>query len=138
MGMYIFFMVLILLAPVSCLGETGNELVRKHFDIDAKTELSEILVQQAVLRIVPIGTEINDVARRLSMHGLAHPNWPSSSAGNPVCFPDRTPIVCQFRSPRGERNTNEPNWSVEFFFDEKKGLNEIEVRRWFYSKKPKK
>jgi hypothetical protein len=107
-------------------------MVREHFEIDTKVYLTEDIVRQAALRIVPLGTEVNEAAKILSAHGLAHPNWPDNAAGNRACFPDRTPIVCQFRSPREKRYSNEPNWSIEFFFDEKKRLEEIEVRRWFF------
>lgn len=126
---------LIACAPACSWGETGSEYVRRYFDIDVGTELSAEVVRQAVLRIVPVGTEIEQVVEKLSARGLSHPNWPNNPTGSRICFPDRTPIVCQFRSPKQSRNKDEPNWSVEFSFDMKNNLEDVEVRKWISGRK---
>lgn len=130
-------LMLIAWAPACSWAESGSELVRRYFDIAVSTELSAEAVREAVLRIVPVGTEIEQVVEKLSARGLSHPNWPNNPSGSQNCFPDRTPIVCQFRSPKQSRYEGEPNWSIEFFFDINNKLEDVEVRQWRSGRKGK-
>lgn len=123
---------IVFVLPVLAHAESGSEAVRRHFDISPNAKLTESIVKNAVLRLVPIGTELNQVVVKLSNLGLGHPAWPSNPKANMACFPDRTPIVCQFRTPKDLENQNEPNWTVEFFFNQKNELETVEARRWHY------
>jgi hypothetical protein len=132
MRRFLLLIATMLVLPMLAHAETGSEAVRKHFGISPNAMLTEPIVKNAVLRHVPLGTELNQVAAKLSSLGLGHPAWPSNPKANMACFPDRTPIVCQFRTPKSLASQNEPNWTVEFFFDQKNELETVEARLWYY------
>lgn len=127
---YALLFLLAVFAPACGLAETGSELVRHYFDINGDAKLSDMVVRDAVLRVVPVGTEINEVIKKLSARGLSHPYWPNNAAGHRICFPDKTPITCHFRSPKGDQYKDEPNWAIEFAFDKDNKLEDVDVRHW--------
>jgi len=127
--MRVYFFSFIFLGFVASSGaadETGADLVRKHFSIDQDASLNEFAVRDAVLKIVPYGTEIEEVFARLEKRGVGYPKDGKSG----FCSPDRTELVCFFHSPKSMGKQAE-NYTIEFWFDNNKALKHVEVRRWY-------
>ena len=114
--------------------ETGSQSVRRHFGIDEKIKLDRETIKHAVLTIVPLGSTVEEVVKALAKRGMAHPAWPAYPAPDHVCMPgDDTPVYCDFRTPKQDKKrSKEPNWTVDFTFDQNNKLRDIVVQSWTY------
>ena len=112
--------VLLTLFSVTAHAQNGIELVKKYYPMSAAVKVDEFVVQSAAYKLTPIGTNIDEVFRLTNNAGLGFHNH---------CFPDRTPLACQFRS--SDSAGQEANYSVEYSFDGQSRLKKILVARWY-------
>jgi hypothetical protein len=117
-------LILVALTITTSHAQTGTDLVSRYFKIDKSKRVDEFVVRDAILKIVPLGTDLKEAIKRLERNGIKY--WDT-------CAPaDRSPIWCNFSSPKNQ--PSEASYVIEFFFDQQNKFKNVEVVRSYRNK----